>query len=1641
MKSLNPYLRPPGFPAWLEVQFNGTKTITEIDVVTVQNNYMAPVEPTSTMTFTSYGLTSYDVQYWTGTTWVTIPGGSVSSNNLVWRKFTFSAISTTKIRVMGYASGDGWGRLTELEAWTSASPAPRYNVALGATATASSAATSGWGASGVVNGDRKSLNWGNGGGWADAAPVNSFPDWLQVDFGTTKTLDEIDVFTLQDNWGGSTEPTQAMTFSQWGVTAYEVQYWDGAAWVTVNGGNITGNNKIWRRFTFAPVNTTKIRVLTHAAADGYSRLTEIEAYEPPADDWTPAARLDPMNATGGGGENPLSRNFNWSIPLGQLPGRAGLDLGLSLAYNSLVWTKSGSYIAFDEDHGFPSPGFRLGFPVLQLRPNVFMGQPAYILLMPDGSRVELRQAGPAANLYQAVNSSYLVFNTSTMKLQTSDGMQLSYALQGGDLQCTGIRDRNGNYITINYTSFGRVDTVVDTLNRTIKFNYDSNNFLTSITQTWTGNVPHTWASFEYRNPDLTISTNFPGLTTLGTQNGASLKVLSRVILADNSRYEFDYTSWRQVWKISRIAKDGVTLLNYRSYNLPADNTIAQTECPRFTLRRDWAKYWNRDSSGVEQEAITSFIEPIAASWTMPAPDGSTQSGIMCQVTFPDGTSQKIYSHAGSEKALPLLTETYDSTATLQRQIMTSWTSDPIIPGPWNPRVSEVNTYDPQGNRKRVRISYTQISLPDTTSCSFPQDVFEYQADGTTVLRSTRTTYNTNSAYTTRRIVGLVSEQAVYAGDVNNGGVLASKVGYQYDETGSIQGSDAPVQHDNTNYGSSFVVGRGNLSSMKRYNVDNLAQFTTTSSKYNTAGAIVSTTDASSHLTTIDYSDSFSVGVSWATLAYPTKVSDADGYYSTFKYNFDLGAVTYRQTPQPNYDGLPSGQPQHPGPEQTITYDSVGRMDQITSLVNNAYTRYIYGPNYVRTYSTVNSVADEAHSLQIFDGAGRVIASATNHPKADSNNRYSAQLTVYDAMGRAVKESNPTETSITIPQPAAPIGPYNWVALGDDVNYGWVYTQQTYDWKGRPLVTTNQDGTTKTVSYTGCGCAGGEVVTVTDEGTIDNGTAKRRQQKLHSDVLGRSIKTEVLNWQGGSVYSATVTTYNVRDQATEVRQYASAEGAATYQTTTMGYDGYGRLQSRHVPEQDPNTFTTWTYNADDTVNTITDARGAVTTYSYAGTNRHLVKQITSTLSGSPTITTSFTYDAVGNRQLMSDGSGSVSYSYDQLSQLTSEVRTFTGFGSFSLSYSYNRAGELTSITDPFGAQVGYNYDNAGRLSAVTGANFASVSSYASNLEYRASGALKSLTYGNSNTLAVGYDVNLRVSSYAIPGVMEKGYEYYNDGRLKFTHDQLVTNSKFDRLYQHDHTGRVVKALSGDEARGGPASNDRPYNETLTYDALGHLTSHEIRNWDHTTADNQTYTNNRRQYWSYDPDGRVLSGITDYQYDAAGRVSSFGANTDKTDQQFDGDGQRLIATQQSFDPQTNQWSTDDLTYYIRSSVIGEVISEINAIGTKERTFVHAAGNVLAIQYAGGGTNTVLWQYYDASGASNRSVDTSGISYGGGPEMDPLGANAGSVKPPSWPAPSSAGKLEPYYGIPELNSPFRGCVADYVPVDCNTAVHFWG
>jgi hypothetical protein len=359
------------YPDWLQIEFSGPKSIDEIDVFGVQDDYSSPSEPTDTMTWTHYGLLDFQVQYWSGVAWQDVPGGNVTGNNLIWRRFTFSPITTSKIRVLCNNALYSNSRVTELEAY-GVDPPQRINVALasnGGVATASSYLTAGYAPGGAINGDRKGLNWSNGGGWTDGT-VNSYPDWLQIDFDGSKTIDEIDVFGVQDNYTSPSEPTQGMTWTSYGLPDFQVQWWDGASWQDVPGGKVTGNNLIWRKFTFSPVTTSKIRVVGKDALHGHSRVTEVEAYAtaavPTAVNYS-AQRAEPINRTGTGGVDLLSGNANWRLPILGLKGRAGLDLVLSLSYNSLVWTKdtASGTIKFDADRGTPSPGFRLGFPVIQ----------------------------------------------------------------------------------------------------------------------------------------------------------------------------------------------------------------------------------------------------------------------------------------------------------------------------------------------------------------------------------------------------------------------------------------------------------------------------------------------------------------------------------------------------------------------------------------------------------------------------------------------------------------------------------------------------------------------------------------------------------------------------------------------------------------------------------------------------------------------------------------------------------------------------------------------------------------------------------------------------------------------------------------------------------------------------------------------------------------------------------------------------------------------------------------------------------------------------------------------------------------------------------------------------------------------------
>jgi YD repeat-containing protein len=1318
-----------------------------------------------------------------------------------------------------------------------------------------------------------------------------------------------------------------------------------------------------------------------------------------------SARVDPRNQPGNG---MLTRDMRWSVPLISLPGRAGLDLGLTLSYSSMVWTRSGPYIHFDEDNGFPSPGFRLGFPIVQRK--VFDAQTAknsFLLVTPGGQRVELRQVG-TSNIYEAADSSYLQLtdNSPNLLVRSTDGTQLSFVEINNEYSCTQIKDRNGNYISVGYSALGRITTISDTLGRVVNFNYDSNANLISITQSWNGQPSHQWVSFGWGTRTMQSSFSDSSLRgVIGPANGTSLPVITQVALNDTSYFTFDYTNSLQVSVVRNYFETERNSTTF-TYETPAG------DAPRLLDSRISAQNWT-GINGVPSQVITQYSV---------AGDGA------CVMTAPDGTVYKEYYGTGWQKGLTTLSEVWTGSVK-QKWTTTAWTQDNTSVGyEMNPRVTETNVYDAGSNHRRTAISYYPAS-----SFSLPSDTYEYAANGTTVLRRTHINYNLSATYTDRRIIGLPSGKYIFDG---NDTLYWFDV-FDYDYSGGflIDTPQTPTQHD-PSYGVGFVAGRGNLSIVRHTDATDPGNQPVhdTLFAYNKTGSVTSTIDPLGHTKSFGYTDSFSDAVNRNTYAYHTTLTDEDGFSSYLQYNFDFGAITRSQSP------APAGQSQ--GAIQTLTYNGLGQLERTTTTNNGAYTRYVHGSYYVQAFSSTNNIADEAYNIEVFDGVGRVRATAANHP--GSTGGYRAQLTTYDLMGRSASTSNPFEITGT------------WAPAGDDAG-GAYYTTQTYDWKGRPLRTTHPDTTYKEASYSGCGCAGGEVATLTDEGTIDAGVAKRRQQRIYSDVLGRTVKTEILNWQNGTVYSALVNTYNVRDQLTQIRQYAGAEGSGTYQDTTMTYDGYGRLKTKHVPEQNAGANTVWTYNADDTVQSVTDARGATTNFTY--NNRRLIANVSwSVPAPSPTpiptpAAVSFAYDAVGNRTSMTDGFGNVSYEYYPTSRLKSETRTLTGVtnpnsadGKFKLSYDYNLAGQLNKFTDAANMTINYAYGADGRVSGVTGSDtlYANVSNYASNFQYRAWGGLKSMTDGKGNTRSLTYNSRGLPTHFEVSGsIVSQNYDYYDDGALSFVHN--LSDNNFDRSYRYDHASRLAEAKTGGTARNGVG--DTPFYESFGYDVFNNLTSRQTNTWNDQTmaSDAASYSNHRRlsSGWSYDEDGRNLTIVSrSNRYDASGRQAQMnsnyvvlGHNVNVTQNfGYDGVGARI-----------SESISTVTTYYLTSSVIGAVVEELDGSGQKTAGFVYSpGGELLATQTPGNSTNAVTWKHLTSSGTSEYSINTENSTVGR-VEFDPLHADVSTTAPTNPPSIEGQGEVNPNHLGNNLSARFgdifntaAGCMIDGIPSTCDMAMN---
>lgn len=311
-------------------------------------------------------------------------------------------------------------------------------------------------------------------------------------------------------------------------------------------------------------------------------------------------------------------------------------------------------------------------------------------------------------------------------------------------------------------------------------------------------------------------------------------------------------------------------------------------------------------------------------------------------------------------------------------------------------------------------------------------------------------------------------------------------------------------------------------------------------------------------------------------------------------------------------------------------------------------------------------------------------------------------------------------------------------------------------------------------------------------------------------------------------------------------------------------------------------THFTYDALGRLSTMTDGRGKVTSYTYDKLDR--LKTVT---NGPGTFT--FTYDGNGNlTQRAATGSGSgtaygtTSYAYDKLNRRTSEV--FPGGGSNA--YTYDKASNLATLTDPSGT-VTYTYDDIDRVSAIAAPNAAGTGTDTVTYTYTdaptaAAPVSKVLaTYPGGATQLVETNASRRptlITAKTSGGTLLSSRQYsYTQGAAKRGQIQSVTDAITNRLTSFTYKdttalediGRLLKARITNATSGAQIEQ-----WVYDYDAAGNRTRN-THTWPGgaTTVTSYAYNDANQLCWRYNGSttngcASPPSGAAAYSYDAAG-----------------------------------------------------------------------------------------------------------------------------------------------------------------------------
>jgi len=322
-------------------------------------------------------------------------------------------------------------------------------------------------------------------------------------------------------------------------------------------------------------------------------------------------------------------------------------------------------------------------------------------------------------------------------------------------------------------------------------------------------------------------------------------------------------------------------------------------------------------------------------------------------------------------------------------------------------------------------------------------------------------------------------------------------------------------------------------------------------------------------------------------------------------------------------------------------------------------------------------------------------------------------------------------------------------------------------------------------------------------------------------------------------------------------------------TTYGYDTRGRLASISTNTRE----TSFSYNAQGFLESITDPKGYTTSYTYDPVGRM------TGISRPDGSSVGFTYNRNGNMTVLTNPSGiNHGFGYNKVNLNSSYLTPISG----SYSYVYDKDLRLVQTNFPSGNQINNVYDKT-RLTQIQ------TPEGNIDLTYLCSTKVESITNG-TGTITYGYDGNL-VTSETLSGDLNQSlsYTYNNDFNLSsFTYAGNTNN------YSYDNDGLLTGAGSFTITRnaqnglpeavtGGALSLSRTFNGYGEVEAQDFTVSgSSLTSWNLTrdnagriTVKTETVDGTPSSYsYSYDAMGRLLTVTKDsvlveqYQYSANG-----------------------------------------------------------------------------------------------------------------------------------------------------------------------------